>query len=98
MTLSTDEKSMLQQALCAGAFGNLVQGSNGQSQPGINPAVLDAVAALTDEQARQVLRSYQATQALNLNNHISQLNAFIAKAQTDLTALNAIVITPPPSA
>lgn len=98
MALSTQEKELLRQAMCAGAFSKIVQGQNGQPMRGpVTPAVLVAVQALTDEEVRVILRTYQAQAATQLTTQMANMQTQVAKTQTQLTAIQAVTIAPVPT-
>jgi len=98
MSLTTDERNLLQQAICDGAFTGVIQTSDGIQRKPLSPSDLKAIAAMVDEDVRVVLRAYQASGVSQLNNKITQANTSIAEIQAKQATLQAFVITPPPVA
>lgn len=90
MSLTTDEKSLLQRAICAGMMET--------QEPGVAPRItsntLARVAAMTDEEVRAKLRYYKTTRAQQLTDHVNKLNLAMAETQTELDFVNSVSITP----
>jgi hypothetical protein len=98
MSLSTDEKAFLRLAVCAGAFNSVLQQRPGSVMFGqVSPDLLAAVDALPDESVRQVLRSFQAAQVVQITGQITSKQADVAAAQANLASVQAVVIAPPPA-
>lgn len=94
MALTTDEKKLLQQALCEGQFNGLAVDQKGMAVMGnITPAVLNYVAGLSDEDIRIQLRQFQANKIAQATAQLTAQQANLSNAQTALAALQTIQIT-----
>lgn len=95
MALTSDEKNLLQLALCERQFNGLAVGENGMAMRGnITPDVLKYVASLTDEDIRVQLRQFQANKVVQIQAQLTREQAASTASQTALTSIQAIQIAP----
>lgn len=98
MALTTDEKKLLQLAICDGQFSNVTVGQNGMAmRNAVTPDVLNYVAGMSDEDVRVQLRQYQANKVAQVMANFTKEQNKLSTLQTMLGTLQAIQVTPPDS-